>query len=64
MLPHRTHGHDPIPAVSQRYGKVPVALASTICLTMANWSKGAAGEPVNPRHRHHVAGLDMVEHLR
>jgi hypothetical protein len=24
--------------------------------------KGAAGEPVNPRHRHHVAGAELGEH--
>jgi hypothetical protein len=31
-------------------------LASTICLTMANRSKGATRAAVNARHRHHVAG--------
>jgi len=24
--------------------------------------KGAAGQPVNPRHRHHVAGAELAEH--
>jgi hypothetical protein len=37
-------------------------LASTICLTMANRSKVAAREAVNPRDRHHVAGGEVAEH--
>jgi hypothetical protein len=39
------------------------ALASTICLTMANRSKGAAGQPVDTRHHHHVAGREGVQHF-
>ena len=38
------------------------AFASTMRLTMANRSKVLRGQPVNPRHRHHVAGGELAEH--
>ena len=38
------------------------ALASTIRLTMLNRSN-VLRKPVDPRHRHHVAGAEFPEHL-
>ena len=37
--------------------------ASTICLTMANRSKVERAKPVDPRHRHHVAGGERLQEL-
>ncbi|MGA8758804.1 MAG: helix-turn-helix domain-containing protein [Stellaceae bacterium] len=39
------------------------ALASTICLTMANRSKVLRREAVDAGHGHHVAGREGVEHF-
>lgn len=39
------------------------ALASTICLTIANREKIPAREAVDARHRYHVAGREVLEHI-
>jgi hypothetical protein len=38
------------------------ALASTMRLTIPKRSKGAARQPVDPCHRHHVAGSQLAQH--
>jgi hypothetical protein len=66
-----TSANPPRTAIIERPVLVPVsargsasdrncAFASTICLTMA---KGAAREAVDARHRHHVAGGEVLEHF-